>query len=348
MFAIRHFKADASTWTIKTRNGKQCAAGRGLSFYYNAATTSVAAIPMTAQTAPFIFNLQTADFQEITVQGELVWQVQEPAKTALVFNFSVGKHSGDYLSEDPLKLNDRVIRVAQALIEERIQGMPLREVLTLGQSLATTVRDGVEQQGTLTPMGLTLLDVAISRLAPTPETSRALEATTREAILQEADDAMYGRRKSAVEQERSIRDAELQTELSVQQKEQEIATKRIDNERDLLRGQTATEQERIAANIDAENQKQSLVVLRARNSNEQADAEAYAINARMAAYQTLPVEHMKALAMTQMAPEQLLAVAMESFANNAEKIGELNIGPDLLSQALRRSTAPRSQPRGKQ
>jgi hypothetical protein len=38
-----------------------------------------------------------------------------------------------------------------------------------------------------------------------------------------------------------------------------------------------------------------------------------------------------------MQPEQLMAVAFESLANNAEKIGELNINPDMFSQVVKKA-----------
>ena len=38
----------------------------------------------------------------------------------------------------------------------------------------------------------------VSAISPTPETKQALEAEAREAILKEADDAIYARRKSSV------------------------------------------------------------------------------------------------------------------------------------------------------
>jgi len=52
----------------------------------------------------------------------------------------------------------------------------------------------------------------------------------------------------------------------------------------------------------------------------------------MKAYRELPVDNLKAIAMSQMTPEQLMATAFESLAENANKIGELNIGPDIVSQ----------------
>jgi len=175
--------------------------------------------------------------------------------------------------------------------------------------------------------------------APTPstETARALEAEAREAILQEADDAIYSRRKSAVEQERVIKEAELQTQLSLQQKEQEIEESRIRNEREILRGQTETERDRLQAQIEAENQRKQYVELNAANGKQIADAEAYAISTRLKAYTELPVENLRAMAMAHMQPDQLMAMAFETLAQNAGKIGEVNITPDLFSKLLRKA-----------
>lgn len=337
MLGIQYYKADSSTYVIRTAQGKTKDAGRGLSFFYNAATTSIAAVPVSAQEAPFIFTLQTSDYQEITVQGQLTYQIAEPTVTAEVFNFTLDNTDQDYVTEDPMHLSDRVIRMAHSLIEAQVQGQSLHNVLKLGQTLIDTVRLGLVDGTALETLGLRLLDLSISRIAPTPETSRALEATTREAILQDADDAIYSRRKSAVEQERVIKETELQTELTVQQKEQELAAKQVENERDILRGKTQTEQERMAANIDAETVRTNLVQLRGLNSNQEADAQAYAITAKMEAFQSLPVEHLKAMALAQMQPEQLMALALDSLANNADKIGELNLGPELFTSAINKA-----------
>ena len=70
----------------------------------------------------------------------------------------------------------------------------------------------------LLALGIEVMNVVIASITPSTETARALEAEAREVILQEADQAIYARRKSAVEQERVIKEAELQTQLSIQQK----------------------------------------------------------------------------------------------------------------------------------
>lgn len=339
MLGIQFYKGDASTFVIKTANGKVKSKGKGLSFFYNAATTSIAAIPVNAQEASFIFGLQTSDYQEVRVQGQVVFRVAEPERMADLLNFNLKRDGITFASEDPKKLNDRVVLTVQTLIQDLVQQTTLREALKLNQSLVALIKHQLGGESALGELGIVILDAAVTAITPAPETVRALEAETREAILKEADDAIYLRRKAAVEQERTIKEAELETELSVQQKEQEIEESRIENERAVMRGRAETERERMQTQIDKENQRKDLVEVNAGNRKKEADADAYAISARLNAIKELPVENLKAMALTKMTPEQLMATAFEALAVNAGKIGELTITPDLFGQMMRRNTA---------
>nr|WP_320190440.1 SPFH domain-containing protein [uncultured Desulfobacter sp.] len=69
---------------------------------------------------------------------------------------------------------------------------------------------------------------------------------------------------------------------------------------------------------------------------QESDADAYAISAKMKAYKELSADYIKALAMSQMNLEQIMASAFESFAQNASKIGEVNIGQETFGRMLRR------------
>jgi regulator of protease activity HflC (stomatin/prohibitin superfamily) len=336
MLGISYYKADSSTFVIKTKAGEVCKTGKGLGFFYNPAVTSVSAIPTNVQESPFIFSLQTSDFQTVKVQGQITWRVVNPERTAEMLNFNVKSGGDGYVSEDPLKLGDRVVRTVQSAVQGQVAAATLREALALNRQQVGAVRQALASEKTLLALGIEVMNVVIAAIAPTTETARALEAEAREAILQEADDAIYSRRKAAVEQERVIKEAELQTQLSVQQKEQEIEESRIRNEREILRGQTETEKDRLKAQIEAENQRRAFVHLNVANAKQTADAEAYEIATRLKAYAELPVDNLKAMAMAHMQPEQLMAMAFESLAQNAGKIGELNITPDLFSQLLRK------------
>ena len=115
----------------------------------------------------------------------------------------------------------------------------------------------------LAALGVELLSFSILAIKPAPETSKALEAEARERLLREADDAIYSRRNNAVEQERTIRENELNTEVAVQTKQREI------------------EETRLAGQIALEEERRQLVGAEAENSKTRADAQAYAVEATL-------------------------------------------------------------------
>lgn len=336
MLNFKYFKSDSSTFIIQSINGAVRKQGKGLSFWYNADKTSIAALPLNAQEAPFIFNLQTADFQSLRIQGQISFQVKYPEKTADVLNFNLAQDGKSYASEDPLKLSDRVVRSAQTVIQAKTQSTDLRDALLMGQPLVQLVSQQLSEHPALESLGIEILDVAISAITPSPETLKALEAQARESILKEADDAIYARRKFSVEQERTIKEAELETDLSVQAKQQQIEEARLDNERTLLRERAEIEQEELIAQVNLEAKRNELVALSVENQRTQSEADAYAIEAKMKAYSQLPVENLKAMALAKMNPEQLMAMAFESLAQNAGKIGEINFSPDLFGQLMKK------------
>ncbi len=335
MLPIKYYKADASTFVIKTVNGKVKRQGKGLSFFYNPTTTSISALPINVQEAPFIFGLQTSDFQTVKVQGQVSYRLEEAEKTAELMNFTLAKDGLSFISEDPMRLSERVIRNIQTTVQTAMQASSLRDALVSVQSLVKLLNETLGDDQSIKQMGIGILGVSISAITPTPETSKALEAVAREEILKESDDAIYGRRKASVEQERTIKEAELKTELSVQQKQQEMEEQRAENQRVLLRSQAQIAQEQIQAEIDQENQRSAFVSQKADNSRTEADAEQYAITAKMNAFKTLPVENLKAMALANMDPEQLMAMAFDSLAQNAGKIGELTITPDLFGKLMK-------------
>ncbi|KZZ78842.1 NrtR-regulated NrtX [Oleiphilus sp. HI0133] len=335
MFSIKYYKADASTYAVKTVNGKVKAKGKGLSFFYNPSTTSIAALPMNVQEAPFIFKLQTADFQQVSVQGQVSFRLADADKTASLMNFTLAKDGVAFVSEDPMRLNERVVRIVQVAVQVSIQKAGLREALLASESLVEMLEQVLAAAPSLESLGIEVLNVSISNIAATPETTKALEVVAREEILKKSDDAIYGRRKAAVEQERTIREAELETELSVQNKQQEMEERRVENERTLLSQQSQMEKERIQSEIEQEQQRSEFVETKASNSRVEADAEKYRIASRMNAFKELPVENLKAMALAKMDPEQLMAMAFESLAQNAGKINELTITPDLFSKMVK-------------
>ena len=66
----------------------------------------------------------------------------------------------------------------------------------------------------------------------------------------------------------------------------------------------------------------------------EADARAYGVSSTMKALGGADPKILQALASTSMKPEQLIAYAFQELAGKADKIGQLNISPDLLRELM--------------
>lgn len=357
-----YIKFHPSAYVLRYQNGKLIKQGRGLSFHCLARSTSVCIIPLTGIDADFIFSQVTQDFQSASVQGQLSYRFADYEKATASLDFTVNLRSRRYL-DDPLpKASKRIINLADVLVKTQIGRMDLTEALAASSNLAERVFQALRNEPQLLQMGIEVTGFTVLRICAGNDTARALEAGTREQILQQADDALYARRNASIEQERHIKENELQTESAVVERkrviqENELQTKRmvIEQENKLNRMTTAGELERarlqldeevamrkirvssdlerkhleLDGEIELEEKRQKLASLRLENAKKDADAEAYRIRSVMEAYNTLSADVLIALATMDMDPNKLIARAFEKLAAGSN-IGTLNITPDLL------------------
>lgn len=324
---LSYFKSTPNTFVMKYRHGKLKAKGTGLSFYYYPPSTSIVSIPTQSMEAPFIFNETTRDYQSVTVQGQVVFSISDPEKLATMMNFTLN-HKG-YVSEDPYKLGDRILNVAQVAIAQSVQQSTLRECLDNAATLIAQFREAFTASPVLQTLGIRVIDLAVQAIRPVPETARALESATREALLLEADRAVYQRRNAAIEQERQIKENELQTEMAVNQRNREIRENLIEADRAVKEKQRVMAQEEMLGSIALEEKRQALVDLSAENDRKESDTQAYRVEQWAKAVNQLDDSIIQAIADTGMAPEKIIANAFRTLANS-NNIGQLNITPDLL------------------
>jgi hypothetical protein len=334
MLGLQFIKVQPTVYLLQYRKGQVVREGVGLSFFYYAPNTSLVAVPLASDDAPFIFEEVTADFQAVTIQGQVTYRVADAKKLAGLMNFTLTPRGQGYVSEDPQKLPQRVINTVNVLARAELQKLPLREAIRASDALVQAVRKGLTASGEVAQLGLEILGLNILAIKPTPETARALEAETREQLLKEADEAIYARRNSAVEQERGIKENELNTEIAVENKKRQIRETQMDAERAVQEKQHQIAQADMAAKVLLEDKRKALVALAATNAKTEADARAYAVSTSMQAISSVDARVLQALASVGMKPEQLIAVAFQELAGRADKIGELNISPDLLRELM--------------
>lgn len=315
MFGIRYLKVAPTTYIMHYKSGKLVAEGAGLSFFYFAPSAEIVSVPISSVDVPFAFNEVTADFQEATIQGELTYRIIDPKRVTAILDFSLGR-SGRYRSEDPQKLNDRLVHAAQILARSFAQRLPLAQLIVGSDLLVTETLAGLRQSPDVAMLGVEILGLSILSIKATPEMTKAFQAAAREELLRKADEAIYARRNAAVELERTIKENELNTEIAVAQKNRQVR------------------ETQMSAEIAVEEQRAALVDHRVANEAKEADSRAKALQAILEPLKGIDWRTLMAASSGSADPKLLISMAFRDLAENAGKIGELNITPDLLNTLL--------------
>ncbi|XXF77280.1 SPFH domain-containing protein [Myxococcaceae bacterium GXIMD 01537] len=312
---VGYMKAAPTQYVMQFRDGKVRREGAGLSFYYWVPTTTLVVVPLSSADVPFAFSEVARDFQAVTLQGQLTYRVADPRRLAALLDYSVGA-TGKYRSEDPDKLVERLVQVAQVRARTVVQGMDLREVLGQAAQVEAQVLASLREAEAVRMLGVEVMGLSLLSVRPTPEMARALEAEAREALQRRADEAIYARRNAAVEQERRIKESEQATELSVEA------------------GKRALREAQMAADIAVEEQRAALMERWTQNERQAAETRAYALEKTLAPVRDVDWKTLMATAAGGSDPKLNIALAFREMAENAHKIGELNVSPDLLHSLL--------------
>ncbi|TKJ84851.1 membrane protease subunit, stomatin/prohibitin [Paenibacillus sp. CFBP13512] len=347
MFGFRFVKFQPSEYVMKVRNGKIVKEGVGLSFRYYAPTTSVIVVPVSSIDVPFIFEEITNDYQTVTVQGQLTYRIIDYRKTTQILNYTYNLRKNQYISDDPNKLAQRVINIAKVLTKKHLEQMPLREAIQSSERLAQSITREIMQNEELEKLGIELMGFSVLAILPNKETMRALEAQAREQILRNADDALYERRNASIEQERRVKENELNTEIAVETKKKQIRETQLDAERSVSVKKNEIKEEQLQFDTMMEEKKQQLTELSIANAKSQADAKAYEMSAVMKSLEGVNPALLQSMANMGMNPDKLIAIAFQGLAENAGRIGQLNITPDLLQGLLSESNNHQQQQGGR-
>lgn len=335
MFGFRYVKSSPNNHILQYRNGQIVREGAGLAFFYFAPRSTLVSVPLNAVDIPFMFEEITRDFQSVTMQGQVSYRVVQPRQLAEQQDFSL-LAGGSYASEDPKQLPMRVLNAVKAQFRVLLQGLDLREVLQGTERLSLAAKQGLVGSPNLTALGIVVGDLGLLAVKPNPETARALEAPMREEILKQADDATYTRRNAAIEQERSVKENELRSDLIIEQKKRQVRETQVESERVILEKKQEIRVQELAGKVKLEQQNSELVQLQAENQKHEADAKAYGVQVLVEALKGMDVRALQTLVMGQASPEALMAIGFQNLADNAAKIGEFNFSPDLLRQLANR------------
>lgn len=332
MLGIKYIKFDSMTYVIHYTNGKIKKEGRGLSFFYMAMSSSIAAIPMGSNDIPFMFTESTADFQTISIQGQITYKVTNPKQLAELLDFSVDRR-GNYKSNDAEKITQRLTNEAQTATSSYIHGLQLKEAIRSAPEIEKTIIKGIRESEAVKMLGIEPLSVNVMAVKATPEMEKALEAKTREALQQEADQATYERRNFAVEQERKIKESELNTEIAIEEKRKQIVEKEMETKVLTEENNRQIQDMQMESSIALEEKKKQLIDIQTDNERKQADAQGYVLETTLKPYKDLDWKTLMAIGGNN-SPKLNIALAFRELAENTEKINHLNISPDLLDSLM--------------
>ena len=316
---LRHLRAEPNMHVLHYRKGKLLRSGRGLAFWYLPLSSSLAEVPTCDLEQPFLFHARSSDFQEVTAQGAIAYRVADAELLAQRVNFSLDLSTGAYL-ETPLEdLAQLFTKQAQQLAWGYLASTPIKQLLAEGvEEVRERVRVGLTDDPDLALMGLQVVAVNVTQVAPTAELEKALQAPTREKIQQSADEATFARRALAVEKERAIAENELQNRIELA-KRQELLIEQEGANRIRETKETA-EAARLQAEGDAAN-----VRLTAGADADRIrlieEAKFGSERERLGLYRDLPAN-------------VLWSLAAQELAGNLTRIDHLNLSPEALGPLL--------------
>lgn len=337
MFGLNHIKFDSMTHVFYYKNGVLKKEGRGLSFFYFVPNSSIVVIPMGSNDLPFIFKESTNDYQTITIQGQISYKITNPKILADILDFTINDE-GTYKKNDIEKLNQRIINEAQTSTSSFIHNIGLKEAIRSAKEIEYRILEGLKSSEAINMLGIEIIGANVLAVQATPDMSKALETETRERLQKEADQAIYERRNFAVEQERKIKESELNTEIAIEEKQKQIDEKRMESEVQRMENNRKLREMNIEADIAVEEQRKIFIDQKTENDRKEVEVQGFQIESMLKPYKDMDWRSLTALAGHSDARNNI-ALAFRELAQNAEKIGNLNISPDLLDSILNNKNA---------
>ncbi|HTY73819.1 MAG TPA: SPFH domain-containing protein [Actinomycetes bacterium] len=324
---IRHFRGAPTDHVVHLYRGMVAHSGTGQSFWFRPLSAALSLVPADDRELPLLFHARTSDFQDVTVQSTVTYRFEDPAEVAGRIDFAIDPDTGTWRTNPLDQVAHLLTELAQQYALDLLASMTLDAALAGGvTAVRAAVTEGLESDTRLAQTGISVIGVRVVAIRPEPELERALQTPTREQVQQKADKATYERRALAVERERAISENELQSQIELATRTEQLVTQQGANERRRVTEAAAAERIAVEAKAVADRLR---AAARAETVRVVGAAEAETDTAKMAVY-------------AEVDPKVLLALALRDLGRQLRTIGTLNLSPDLLSTALAQLTAPKA------
>ncbi len=318
---VRHLRANPTAHIRHLHKGRLAHDGPGQAFWFRPLHAALSELPVDDREQPLLFHARTVDFQDVTVQATITYRVADPAVAAARIDFGIDPDLGVWRSTPLEQVGGLLTELAQQHALELLARMTLPQALAEGMTaVRQRLTSGLTDDPRIADTGLGIVDVRVVAVRAEADVERALQTPMREQVQQDADKATFERRALAVERERAIAENELQNQIELARREEQLVDQKGQNERKRATEKAAAG--RIRAEGDAVEQR-VLADAEADATRAVGQAQADAEAARLVAYRDLD-------AIT------IFGLAAKELAAELPQIGVLNIAPDLLTPLLAR------------
>ncbi len=371
---MKHLRSESNMHIRRFRSGQLISSGKGQAFWFVPMGASIDELPTDDRELQFLFQGRSSDYQEVTIQGEMVYRVSDPDTLANRIDFSIDLESGAHRNQPLEQLATLFTSSAQKYASRYIASKNVQSLVTEGvEKLQQSIEQGFNSDQVFNEMGLEVVSLGVKDIRPVAEVEKALQTPTRESIQQNADEAIFRRRAMAVEKERAIAENELQNQIELAVREEKLISQQGANERrrveeeaiaeetvvksrierEQLEAESIAKQSRVQAESDSESQ---MILSKASNAAKQLEAETRAQNRRVMgeaeaearrAEGLAEAEASEAIGLAQAAGEKermavyetlpanvVFALALQELAGKLQKIEHINITPDVLQTNL--------------
>lgn len=327
---LRHLRAETNEHILHFQKGSLRRSGAGIAYWFLPDSSAIAQLPAEDCYTDLHLKERSRDFQEVHIQATITYRIANPEEAAARINFGIDLRRGGWRDEPLERLAAIWLQRAQVPARQEVESLMLVDVLQGGADrIHRAIDSALRSDPELDAMGLALVGVQIGAVTPKVELEKALGTPARESLQQKADEALFERRALAVENERAIQENELQSEIELATRREELIQRNGDNRLLEVRQESlaykdqqtaAMERDEIAARSYAEQTKvRSAAEAEAERALSEAKAEGEAHH----------------VAVWKDAPSKiLLGLALREFAGSIDKIQHLNVSPSLLGDAL--------------
>jgi hypothetical protein len=373
-FLIKHLRSESNMHIRRFRKGKLVKSGKGLAFWFIPMGTSIAEVPTDDRELQFIFAGRSRDFQEATIQGELTYRVMDPNCLAERIDFSIDLRTGLHRNQPLEQLSSLFTNTVQKHAIRYMASKDIRQLIVDGpEFVLAAIEQGVANENVFEDMGLQIVSIGLNEISTSAELEKALQTPTRESIQQNADEATFQRRALAVQKERAIAENELQNQIELAVREENLIAQQGKNEkrrveedataqatsvkalisRERMQSEAVAEKSKLEAQAKSERQR---ILSLSENETQRLAADTKAQTRRTlgaAEAETIRLEgkaqaeKVEAIGLAEAVGEKermsvyetlpahvVYALALKEFAGKLEKIEHINITPDVLSTNL--------------